>query len=53
MWLAVKIFRSEDNRLPVVMWMTSLLMIVWVAGVAGVPTYGQAEPTGDAWGMAE
>lgn len=45
-WLAVKIFRSEDNRLPVVMWMTSLLMIVWVAGVAGVPTYGQAEPTG-------
>lgn len=45
-WLAVKIFRSEDNRLPVVMWVTSILMIVWVAGVAGVPTYGEVNPTG-------
>lgn len=45
-WLAVKIFQSEDNRLPVVMWMASILMIIWVAGIAGVPTYGQANPTG-------
>lgn len=45
-WLAVKIFRSEDNRLPVVMWITSLLMIVWVSGLAGLPTIGQPEPTG-------
>lgn len=45
-WLAVKIFRSEDNRLPVVMWITSLLMIVWVSGLAGLPTIGQPDPTG-------
>ncbi len=49
-WLAVKIFRSDDNRLPVVMWVTSILMIIWVAGVAGVPTYGQDDPTGGAVG---
>lgn len=45
-WLAVKIFRSEDNRLPAVMWITSILMIVWVAGLAGVPTHGVNVPTG-------
>ena len=45
-WLAVKIFRSEGNRLPVVMWVASILMVVWVAGLAGVPTIGAAEPTG-------
>ena len=45
-WLAVKIFRSEDNRLPVVMWVASLLMIVWVSGLAGVPTHGVNVPTG-------
>jgi len=45
-WLAVKIFRSEDNRLPVVMWVASLLMIVWMAGLTGVPTHGVSVPTG-------
>lgn len=45
-WLAVKIFRSDDNRLPVVMWLASFLMIFWVAGIAGVPTIGEMEPTG-------
>ena len=45
-WLAVKIFRSEDNRLPVVMWVASLLMIVWMAGLTGVPTHGVNVPTG-------
>ncbi len=45
-WLAVKIFRSEDNRLPVVMWVASLLMIVWLAGLTGVPTHGVNVPTG-------
>lgn len=49
-WLAVKIFRSEDNRLPVVMWVASILMIIWGAGIAGVPTAGQANPTGGAVG---
>jgi len=45
-WLAVKIFRSEDNRLPAVMWIASILMVVWVSGLAGVPTYGVNVPTG-------
>ena len=38
-WLAVKIFRSENNRLPAVMWIASVLMVFWVSGmVAGLPT---------------
>lgn len=45
-WLAVKIFRSDDNRLPAVMWVTSILMLIWVAGLAGVPTHGVNVPTG-------
>lgn len=45
-WLAVKIFRTDDNRLPLVMWLASFLMIFWVAGIAGIPTIGEAEPTG-------
>ncbi len=37
-WLAVKIFRSENNRLPAVMWIASILMVFWVSGmVAGLP----------------
>lgn len=45
-WLAVKIFRSEDNRLPMVMWVASFLMVFWVAGIAGVPSIGKPEQTG-------
>ena len=39
-YLAVKIFRSEDNRIPMVVWIVSLLMIVFAAGASGVATYG-------------
>ncbi len=45
-WLAVQIFRSETNRLPLVMWIASFLMLVWVSGLAGLPTAGQQNPTG-------
>ncbi len=45
-WLAVKIFRSESNKLPPVMWTASLLMIFWAAGVFGLSTVGQAHPNG-------
>ena len=45
-YLAVMIFRSDDNRLPVPMWVAAFLMIVWAAGVTGIPTIGQANPTG-------
>lgn len=51
-WLAVKIFRSEDNRIPMVMWFTSVLMIIWTAGLAGVSGYGTAEATGGVVGTA-
>lgn len=49
-YLAVKIFRSSDNRLPVVMWVASFLMIVWTAGLSGVPTIGKENPTGGVLG---
>lgn len=45
-YLAVKIFRSTTNQLPVVVWVTSLLMVFWLAGLFGLPTYGQPHPTG-------
>ena len=35
-YLAVKIFRSENNRLPIVVWFASILMIVWFAGIGGI-----------------
>ena len=35
-YLAVKIFRSENNRLPFVVWLASILMIVWFAGIGGI-----------------
>lgn len=35
-YLAVKIFRSENNRVAVPVYIASLLMIFWVAGVAAI-----------------
>ncbi len=45
-WLAVKIFRSDNNRLPPVMWTASVLMIFWAAGVFGLSTVGEPHPNG-------
>ncbi len=45
-WLAVKIFRSENNKLPPVMWTASILMVFWGAGVFGLSTVGQPHPNG-------
>ncbi len=46
-WLAVQIFRSDTNRIPVVMWIASVLMVVWVAGmVDGLPGEGGKEAGG-------
>lgn len=45
-WLAVKIFRSDNNRLPPVMWTASILMVFWMAGVLGLSTVGQKHPNG-------
>lgn len=45
-YLAVSIFRSDDNKLPVTVWVASILMIIWFAGVFGVPSIGETNPTG-------
>ncbi|MBR0402983.1 DNA translocase FtsK 4TM domain-containing protein [Candidatus Saccharibacteria bacterium] len=45
-YLAVSIFRSDTNQLPAVMWFASALMLLWLAGAFGVPTIGEANPTG-------
>lgn len=45
-YLAVMIFRAEGNRLPIVTWIASFLMVAWLAGICGIPTFGQENPTG-------
>ena len=45
-YLAVMIFRSEDNLLPTSMWVATALIVIWSAGVMGIPTIGQEHPTG-------
>ncbi len=45
-WLAVKIFRSENNRIPPVMWTASILMLFWLAGAFGLSTVGDPHPNG-------
>ena len=49
-YLAVKIFRTPGNRLPIAVWIASFLMICWMAGVMGIPTIGQENPTGGVLG---
>ena len=50
-YLAVKIFRSEDNRLPAIVWIVSVLLIVFAAGASGVSTYGDKGAHGGAVGQ--
>ena len=51
-YLAVKIFRTTGNRLPAVIWFVSILMILWLSGLFGLPTYGSAaEQTGGIIGI--
>ena len=45
-YLAVMIFRSENNRISGAMWFAAILMLIWAAGVAGIPTIGRENPTG-------
>ena len=45
-YLAVMIFRAEGNRLPLVTWIASFLMVAWLSGICGIPTFGQENPTG-------
>ena len=49
-YLAVKIFRSEDNRLPVIVWIVSVFLIAFASGASGVSTYKQFGAHGGAVG---
>lgn len=51
-YLAVKIFQSDDNKLPGAMWFATILMILWGAGLSGIPTFGTPKPTGGIIGEA-
>ena len=39
-YLAVKIFRAEDNRVAVPVYIASILMIFWIAGIAAIFNHG-------------
>jgi S-DNA-T family DNA segregation ATPase FtsK/SpoIIIE len=49
-YIAVEIFRAEDNRLPFVMKLATTLLIVWFAGLFGLMTDGRGSVTGGAIG---
>jgi S-DNA-T family DNA segregation ATPase FtsK/SpoIIIE len=44
--LAVMIFRSPDNMLPTIVWISAILLIVFTSGAFGIPTIGEKDPTG-------
>ena len=44
-YLAVKIFRSENNRVAVPVYIASMLMIVWISGIAAI--WGKGGALGD------
>ena len=35
-YLAVKIFRSDDNRVAIPVYIASILMIIWISGIAAI-----------------
>lgn len=35
-YLAVRIFRSDTNQVAVPVWIASILMVVWISGIAGI-----------------
>lgn len=45
-YLAVEIFRAEENRLPFVMKLATLLLFVWLAGLFGLMTNDEGKTTG-------
>jgi S-DNA-T family DNA segregation ATPase FtsK/SpoIIIE len=49
-YIAVEVFRAEENRLPFVMKLATLLLIVWVAGLFGLMTDEAGKATGGAIG---
>ena len=49
-YLAVLIFKAEDNRVDASVWVSSFLMIVWFSGVFGVASHQTATPHGGTLG---
>lgn len=47
-WMAWKIFRTENNRLAPVVWIASILMVFWAAGRADCRRSGRRTRMG-AW----
>lgn len=45
-YIAVEVFRAEENRLPFVMKLATLLLIVWLAGLFGLMTDEAGKATG-------
>jgi DNA segregation ATPase FtsK/SpoIIIE, S-DNA-T family len=45
-YIAVEIFRAEENRLPFVVKLATALLIVWVAGLFGLMKNDQGKTTG-------
>ena len=49
-YLAVMIFRADDNRLDPSVWIASFLMILWFSGVFGISSHGTHNAHGGAVG---
>ncbi len=45
-WMAYKIFQDKNNQLAPVVWIASILLLVWVAGAFGLSSMGSAEQNG-------
>lgn len=51
-YIAVEVFRAEENRLPLVMKFGAALLIVWFAGLFGLMKDASGQPTGGFVGEA-
>ena len=49
-YLAVLIFKAEDNRVDASVWVSSFLMVIWFSGVFGVTSHQTATPHGGTLG---
>ncbi len=45
-YVAVEIFRAEDNKLPLIMKLATGLLVVWCAGLFGLMKDNSGDPTG-------
>jgi S-DNA-T family DNA segregation ATPase FtsK/SpoIIIE len=45
-YIAVEIFRAEDNRLPFVVKFAAVLTVVWLAGIFGLIQHAKVDPAG-------